>query len=75
MTDTLVLAVVIATSAAAIAWSILHSWERGARAILAREIRRAFDRHKVALFKRYAQVQPRLDRHPRTLQYLARRLS
>jgi len=75
MTDTLVLAVVIATSAAAIVWSIRYSWERGIRAILSREIRREFDRHETALFKRYAQVQRRLDRHHRILKYLARRLS
>ncbi len=75
MTDMLVLAVVIAASAAAIVWSIRSSWERGAHAILSREIHREFNRHQATLFKRHAQIQRRLDRHHRILQYLARRLS
>ena len=75
MSDMLVLAIVIAASAAAIVWNIRSSWERRAHAILDREIRREFNRHQAALFKRHAQIQRRLDRHHRILQYLARRLS
>jgi hypothetical protein len=79
MTDTLLLALVVAASAAAIVWSVLHvpgNWEhRTDQDILWREIRRELDRREGALFKHCIQVEHRLDRHHRILQYLARRLS
>ena len=79
MTDTLLLAPVVAASAAAIVWSILQvrgNWKhRADQEILWREIRRELDRREGALFKHCEQVEHTLDRHHRILKYLARRLS
>jgi hypothetical protein len=74
MTDTALLAIVIAGSAAVIAWSIWQArgpWQQ----TLWREIRRDLERHDTATFQHCARLQRRLDRHHRILKYLARRLS
>jgi hypothetical protein len=71
MTDTMLLAILIAGSAAAIAWSIHRTWQ----AIIWRAIRRDLERHEAAVFKRCARLERRLYRQQRILRYIARRLS
>ncbi len=79
MTDMLILALVVAASAAAIVWSLRYArtnWEyRADQQTLWREIRRELNHREAALFKHCTQVQRRLAPHHRTLKYLARRLS
>jgi hypothetical protein len=74
MTDTLLLALVIALSAAAVVCSIRQVRSNG-QEILWREIRRDLDRHRIVVLKHCGQIQRQLDRHHRTLKYLTRRLS
>ena len=79
MTDTLLLTIVLAASAAVIVWSIRYAGRscgrRGDQQIQWREFRRELDRHETILLKHCADIERRLDRHQRTLKYLARRLS
>jgi cell division protein FtsL len=70
MTDTMLLAILIAGSAAAIAWSI-----HGTRQVIWRAIRRDLERHETAVFKRCARLERRLYRQQPILRYIARRLS
>ena len=73
MTD-LLIAILITASAASIVftvWTGLSRWQQ----FLWRDLRTDLERHHQEVLKTCRLIQNRLDRHDRTLQYLARRLS
>ncbi len=74
MTDLVFLAILIATATVSVVLTAYHGrgkWQQ----ILWRDISRDLDRHHDEVLRHCRQIQNHLDRHDRTLQYLARRLS
>ena len=74
MTDLVLIAILITASTASIVftvWQGRSKWQQ----IMWRDIGRDLDRHHDEVLRHCRQIQNHLDRHDRTLQYLARRLS